>query len=211
MLTGININNVATYCSPSQMSDFKKINFIFGSNGSGKTTISRVLDQVEGHRHCALQWENGTPLKVLVYNSDFIENNFNQENTVKGVFTLGSDQVDAEIQINRLIPQINTLNEEIGRLNVQLKGDGAEQIGKKAELEALEPELQEKCWRQKQLHDLYFQEAFTGLRNNAERFKEKVLQQKQINNADLLSLDELKEKATTVFSSNLQRYNSSSF
>lgn len=207
MLTAITINNVATYCLPTQMNDFKKINFIFGSNGSGKTTISRVLDQTEGYRHCTLQWENRIPLKVLVYNSDFIENNFNQENTVKGVFTLGSDQVDAEIQINRLIPQIDTLNQEIGRLNAQLNGDGAGQIGKIAELEALEPELQEKCWRQKQLHDSYFQEAFTGLRNNAERFKEKILQQKQINNSELLSLDELKEKSSTVFSNDLQRYN----
>lgn len=188
MLTGITINNVATYSLPSQLNDLKKINFIFGSNGSGKTTISRVLDQAEGYRHCALQWENRAPLKILVYNSDFIENNFNQENTVKGVFTLGSDQVDAELQINQLIPQIESLNQDIGRLNVQLNGDGEGQIGKKEELEALEPELQEKCWRQKQLHDSYFQEAFTGLRNNAEKFKDKVLQQKQINNAELLSL-----------------------
>lgn len=207
MLTGITINNVATYSLPSQLNDLKKINFIFGSNGSGKTTISRVLDQAEGYRHCALQWENRAPLKILVYNSDFIENNFNQENTVKGVFTLGSDQVDAELQINQLIPQIESLNRDIGRLNVQLNGDGEGQIGKKEELEALEPELQEKCWRQKQLHDSYFQEAFTGLRNNAEKFKDKVLQQKQINNAELLSLHELKEKSSTVFSNDLQRYN----
>lgn len=33
MLTAITINNVATYCLPTQMNDFKKINFIFGSNG----------------------------------------------------------------------------------------------------------------------------------------------------------------------------------
>ncbi|WP_265733190.1 AAA family ATPase, partial [Acinetobacter baumannii] len=45
-------------------------------------------------------------MKTLVYNKDFIDRNFNQENTVKGVFTLGDDQVEAEGQIALLRPQM---------------------------------------------------------------------------------------------------------
>lgn len=39
MLTGVYINNVATYSVPTQLDGLKQINFIFGANGYGKTTI----------------------------------------------------------------------------------------------------------------------------------------------------------------------------
>ncbi|AMO42441.1 MULTISPECIES: AAA family ATPase [Acinetobacter] len=39
MLTGVYINNVVTYSVPTQLDGLKQINFIFGANGSGKTTI----------------------------------------------------------------------------------------------------------------------------------------------------------------------------
>lgn len=205
MLTGIHINNVATYNAPTQLDGLKKINFIFGANGSGKTTISRILDQTSNYTYCLLQWLGGEPIKTLVYNKDFIDRNFNQENTVKGVFTLGDDQVEAERQIALLRPQIDKVTNEIRGLNIQLNG-ATNQDGKVAERRALEPEIQSKCWQKKQLHDSYFQEAFTGFRNSAERFKDKVLLEKQSNTSPLLSLEVLKEKASTIFSNNVGRY-----
>ena len=44
MIERIVIKDVATFDdSEHVMEDLGKLNFIFGSNGSGKTTISRVL------------------------------------------------------------------------------------------------------------------------------------------------------------------------
>lgn len=43
MITEITIQNVATYTSPVTLSDIRKINFIFGPNASGKTTIGRAI------------------------------------------------------------------------------------------------------------------------------------------------------------------------
>lgn len=205
MLTEIHINNIATYYEPTKLDGLKKINFIFGANGSGKTTISRILDQAPNYPQCSLQWLGGLPIKILVYNRDFIEQNFNQENTVRGVFTLGDDQVEAERQIALLRPQVDSTNTDIQRLNIQLNGQN-NQGGKIAERAALEPEIQTKCWQKKQLHDPYFQEAFTGFRNSAERFKEKILHEKQTNTSTLLSLEALKEKAQTIYSKNVERY-----
>src|SRR5690606_18755218 len=111
---------------------------------------------------------------VMVYNRDFVERNFNQNNPLQGVFTLGENQVEAEREIADIQPQIDRVRDQIATLNNQLDGvDG--QVGKRKELADLEPDLRDKCWKQKQLHDDYFQVAFTGVRNNAERFKDKVL------------------------------------
>lgn len=207
MISEIQINAVATYNIPATLSDLRAINFIFGANGTGKTTVSRVIEKVDGHAHCSLRWQNGTALQVVVYNRDFVERNFNQENTVQGVFTLGDNQVEAEREIARLQPEINKISGDINSLNNHLDGENG-QSGKRMEIADLEPELRDKCWKQKQLHDDYFQVAFSGVRNNAENFKARVLAEKASNNAELLTLDELKEKAKTVFSSSLERVSS---
>lgn len=205
MITDICIDNVATYRVPITLNDLRQINFIFGANGSGKTTISRILDQASGYTHCSLQWFGDVPMKVLVYNRDFIDRNFNQENTVKGVFTLGDDQVEAERQIELLRPQLDSTQADIKNLNIQLYGIEG-RGGKIGERAALEPEIQAKCWQKKQLYDMYFQEAFTGFRNSAEKFKDKVILEKQNNTSILYSIDILKEKALTIFSTHIGRY-----
>jgi wobble nucleotide-excising tRNase len=69
----------------------------------------------------------------------------------------------------------------------------------------LEPVLQEKCWKQKQLHDEYFQAAYFGVRSSAEKFKARVLSEKTSNAADLLTLVALQEKAKAVFSGDTAR------
>lgn len=205
MISEIKINPpVATYHSSAVINDLRLINFIFGANGTGKTTISRVIERAGGHEHCELVWQGGAPLSVMAYNRDFIDRNFNQENPVQGVFTLGDNQVEAERQIQLLKPKIDEILEDISSLNVQLNGKDNES-GKRKEIADLEPELRDKCWKQKQLHDAYFQEAFSGVRNSAERFKDRVVTEKENNTTELLELDDLKAKASTVFSSSVER------
>lgn len=204
MIGEIIINNVATYHSLASLSDLRRINYIFGANGTGKTTISRVIAQAEGHTHCQLVWQGALPLDVMVYNRDFVERNFNQNNPLQGVFTLGENQVEAEREIANLQPLIDRARDQIATLNNQLDGvDG--QSGKRKELADLEPDLRDKCWKQKQLHDDYFQVAFTGVRGSAEKFKEKVLAERASNTADIFTLEDLKAKAKTVFASGVER------
>ncbi|WP_370277243.1 AAA family ATPase [Xenorhabdus bovienii] len=45
----------ATYQNPARLSDLHRINYIFGANGTGKTSISRVIAQAHGHEHYHLQ------------------------------------------------------------------------------------------------------------------------------------------------------------
>ena len=199
MIESITISNVATFAaSPEALNGLSQFNFLFGSNGTGKTTVSRVIADEAKFPTCNVSWKAGTKLQSLVYNHDFVERNFNQSAELKGVFTLGEKQVDTLTKISTAKGELDALKAKIETLTQGLQGaDG--NGGKKGELATLEAGLKDKCWAQKQKHDAKLQGGFEGFRNNSERFKGKVLQEQSINTATLLPLAELEKKAESVF------------
>lgn len=79
MLQSISVKKVATYDDAGiRIDNLKKVNFIYGANGSGKTTISKFLDEPSSSlfSECSLTWIGNLPISILVYNKDFREQNF---------------------------------------------------------------------------------------------------------------------------------------
>lgn len=79
MIETITLKNVATYNNTGvQINDLKKVNFIYGANKCGKTTISNYLQDPndEKFNDCSVVWKNAQELKTLVYNKTFRKRNF---------------------------------------------------------------------------------------------------------------------------------------
>ena len=56
MIESIHVCKTATYGETQQsLSGLKTFNYIYGSNGSGKTTISRVLSEPSAPAHASYQ------------------------------------------------------------------------------------------------------------------------------------------------------------
>ncbi|MES2356082.1 MAG: AAA family ATPase [Pseudomonadota bacterium] len=201
MIESINIANIATYDeTPTELHGLSQFNFLFGSNGSGKTTISRVIAEENKFPTCLVTWKSGTKLQPMVYNQDFVEKNFNQSGELKGVFTLGEKQVEALTTIAAAKAELDILTTKIEGLTQMLQGaDGTG--GKKANLVTIESALKDRCWAKKQKYDAKLQGGFEGYRGNAEKFKSKVLQELTANTATLLALADLEKKAESVFGS----------
>jgi len=199
MIESITIANVATYASkPETLTGLSHLNYLFGSNGTGKTTVSRVIADESSFPTCNVAWKGGTKLEPMVYNHDFVDRNFHQPAELKGVFTLGEKQVDTLAKITTAKSELDTLTTKIETLTQGLQGvDGAG--GKKGELATLEAGLKDKCWAQKQKHDAKLQGAFEGYRNSSEKFKTKVLQELGSNTASLQTQADLEKKAESVF------------
>ncbi|QJQ95865.1 AAA family ATPase [Halomonas sp. PA5] len=71
MISSINISGVASYDDDGvEISDLKKVNFFYGANGCGKTTISNFLANSGDVRfeNCSVRWLGDRPIKSLVYN-----------------------------------------------------------------------------------------------------------------------------------------------
>lgn len=198
MIESLSIAKVATYAeTPEVMSGLKAVNFVFGSNGAGKTTIGRLIADATSFPECRVSWKGGTPLQTLVYNRDFVDRNFKPSEDLKGVFTLGEEQVEVLEKIAELRLARDTLTKKIEGWNEALGGkDGAG--GKRGEMVALDTAFKEKCWSQKIKYDSRFQKAFEGVRNSSEKFKDRMLEH-VASASDLLPLSDLEKRADAVF------------
>lgn len=201
MIESINVSNVATFGEETECEDqFSLINFFYGSNGSGKTTISRVIGNQELYPTCKVTWKAGTRPTPIVYNRDFIDSNFSQAGDLKGIFTLGEENIEDITKIADLKREIDRINSNIKTHQETLNGKNNNE-GKTGELKQREEEFKEKCWSQKKKHDEKLAGAFEGYRNNKENFKAKILAEHHNNQASLENLEQLIDKAKTVFGS----------
>ena len=199
MIESITIEGVATFTNTAEnLEGLSQFNFLFGSNGTGKTTVGRIIADESRFPTCKVTWKAGTKLQAMVYNHDFVERNFNQSAELKGVFTLGEKQIDTLTKIATAKRELDALTTKLETLTQGLQGvDGTG--GKKGELSTFDTGLREKCWAKKQMHDAKLQGVFEGFRNSSERFKNKILQELASNTATILPLVDLEKKAESVF------------
>jgi len=199
MIESLSIAKTATYGNePQTLAGLGRFNFLFGSNGAGKTTITKVIANPSAHPNCVVAWKKGTVLEPLVYNRDFVERNFNAAPRLKGIFTLGEQDIANLEAIALKTAELSGIVRNIEQLTNTLQGQD-QTSGKKGELVELEARIKDKCWAQKQKHEDAFKDAFTGLRNNSEKFKERTIAELASNKAELKTLDYLSDKAKTVF------------
>jgi wobble nucleotide-excising tRNase len=203
MLQEVFVAGSASYSVAGQrLAPCRNINFVFGTNGSGKTTISRVIADPAAYPACTLTWAGGREIERLVYNSDFTARNFSS--SMPGIFTLGEESADTFVKIEAGKDQRRRLEEDIRTRQTTLDGGNGEG-GKVAELRRLRAEFEEKCWAIKTKHDGYFRDVFEGFRNSRTRFCDKVLDELSRNTARICSLDDLKARAASVFRKGLER------
>lgn len=115
MINRIYISKLATFHETNIDFANKKVTFVFGSNGTGKTTISKILQQYA----CDMPLPEGVQVfgdgskNIRVFNKDFINEHFNDEAILDGIFTFGEDSADKQEQVTRLIKEIAATKENL--------------------------------------------------------------------------------------------------
>lgn len=193
MIRNITIKNTATFDDTGiEVSEFKKVNFFYGANGSGKTTISNFIYEPSNARYpdCQLKWQNDIELKSLVYNKEFRDRNFGNA-TIAGVFTLGQATKEEAELIEEKRKELKELKEK----GIQQKEVLDKQIKKRDDLE---DDFREEVWTTiYKKHEVNFKEAFKGVMQK-KPFLTRLLDEFENNTSDLKTIEELKERAETI-------------
>lgn len=121
--------------------NFAKYNLIYGWNYSGKTTLSRLF-QVLATPTELTQWQGcqfeveleggaklthanlANPERIKVFNRDFIQSNFQQENKAPAVFIVGGNTIHLRNRITRLnehADKTRTIKARLNERHQQLK------------------------------------------------------------------------------------------
>lgn len=107
------MKNCATYnIDGIAIDNCQKVNFFYGANGSGKSTIGNFLKNQTDIKYadCEIQWEGDVPLDVVVYNREFREKNFKEN--IAGVFTLGQATIEEVQSLENLKKDRNLKSDE---------------------------------------------------------------------------------------------------
>lgn len=198
MISKISVCDKASFHStePEVLDDLRKINYIFGTNGTGKTTLSRTINSQAFSSSCTCSWHHDRPLETRVLNKDFVDDNFGQ---FQGVFTLGSTDRKREEDIELAEKALRAEDDNIAQLTGTLEGEeGAG--GKRRELKQLEGEYLERFWApvEKLKKIGRVRHALSGVLSNKSAFKERLLRESEANDATPKELSELDRRAETL-------------
>ncbi|MFP6089611.1 ATP-binding protein [Helicobacter pylori] len=203
-ISQISLKKVATFDeNGASFKDLNSINFIYGANGSGKTTTSSFLKNLaengieDKFANSKIAWYNNESLKIEVYNKQFKEEQF-RNSQVKGIFTLGK-------KTNENLEKIEIKKESINKENEKkIKNEASLQVlTQKKEKE--EKDFADRCWEKLyKKNEEDFKETLEGFKRK-EKFKEKILKEfenDEHNESKIVRLEELKEKIEIVFGEN---------
>jgi wobble nucleotide-excising tRNase len=167
MISRINVSCLGPYGSDdASLDNLKSVNYIFGSNGSGKTTISEYLRTGMSGDESRVEW-SGPSRPVLVYNQHYINGIF-QNGSVPGVFTLGEDNIEIKQSVSALGEEINNLEKLIEGYEEVLKGEES----KYSDAEEL---FKQKCWDVRNSLSDAQKIAFRGCLSKKESFFQRIL------------------------------------
>ncbi|GAA8407219.1 AAA family ATPase [Helicobacter pylori] len=205
-ISQIVLKNVATFDeNGASFENLNSINFIYGANGSGKTTTSSFLKNLAENEmedkfdNSKIKWHNinSESLKIEVYNKQFKEEQF-RNSQIKGIFTLGK-------KTNENLENIESKKESINKEN-EKKTKNEKSLQKlKQEREEKEKDFTDSCWEKLyKKNEEDFKETLEGFKLK-KKFKEKILKEfknNEHNEIEIGKLEKLKENIRIVFSKN---------
>lgn len=163
------------------VADLTFVNFFYGNNGAGKSSIAHAIEEDDG-----VVWADGKSADdydVLVYNQDFINENFVNYGDLKGVFIFGEEDIEAK-------KRIAELTEEKKKKTDAKVAAGEDYKQKTAGVDAALTQFQDACFSKTADIRKRFEKCMDG-KKQKRNFAEAVLGEKTPKEHDLPELERL--------------------
>lgn len=179
------------------------MNLIYGLNGSGKSTLSNYLKNLddERYRSCLLEGYDSSQ-EILVYNTEFIRENFYESLQQKGIFTLSKENKDVEDAINKAKQILES--EESKLRKAQDERVKAEDVKR-----ATDDIIANKVWSIKKRYsggDRILEYCLDGLKGNKGSLLSFLLKVQKSQTIPTETVESLKEKLQSISGENAQKY-----
>lgn len=199
MISKIHIKDLATYTGEGGCMLPNKINMVYGGNGSGKSTLAKYLKDHSISTNSKIIWENNRKIPVLIYNNEFIVANFNRDDPIKGIFTLGEESKEAREFIATKQGKIDDNNKKIDGYNKNIE-DLNTNKQKKVDV------FYERCWNEEKRYGETFSKALVGSRGSKTTFAIKCLKEyENFDENNVSSLDDIKSRYIAAFDNDNKR------
>ena len=191
MLKIIRLSDISCFTDNAVLDGLTTVNYIYGPNGSGKTSISQFLAEVDASNE-AISW-SAEAQTVKVYNRDYVRKSFT-DGEEPGVFLLGEDSQETLEQIKEIESEIKKEQDKKIDLQRNLQEKETELQGKKTA-------LVEKVWEMREKIPQILMENMRGIKSSKESAYNRVLSEIETMQEKVdITFEELATKAQVAFS-----------
>ena len=201
MISSITMNGIATYDNIT-IPNLKKVNFFFGLNGSGKSTIAKYLNSLiskdESFNQCTNIGFDSSQDHIMTFNEEFIEENFKRNSELKGIFSLNQRNTTIDKQIRDKEEEKSLYERLINKY-----------IDKKEKIEKYRTdkynELIKESWDERKIFSTFnkINLAHAGSRENHLRDIKQILSQ----SFDALPIEDIKEQYNLLYEKEIKFVN----
>lgn len=131
MLSEIQMSDVASFKTATTLVTDKKINLVYGLNGTGKSTLSDFLYTPEDAKFADCRTEPTPQDPIVVYNQSFVRDHFYEADSIKGIFSLSKENKAAEEKISRSQNRLANLQESLTAKTQEIQAAEDDLRGKK--------------------------------------------------------------------------------
>lgn len=202
MITKISIDKVASYKNLAVLVTDKKVNLIYGLNGSGKSIFSDYFYNMTNScfSDCTIEGYNNE--EILVYNQSFIRDYFFEPDNLKGIFTLSKENKEAE-------EKVRAAEKEIKKLETEKQNKISEKIKHESDINLKRQNAENKTWEIKTNFaggDRVLEYCLEGLKGQKDKLFNHIVTIAKPTQKPDKTTDQLKKEVEAIQGSNAQKY-----
>ena len=185
-LTDASYKDTCAYIEPTY------VNFFFGNNGAGKSTIAKAIKSGVGVTYAP--GRTAADYLPLVYNQEFIDTNFRSYRNMKGVFTLNAKNAVTQQQIDEKAEERTVTQKTLTAVT--------EKRDKMTDARAkLQRDFYKDCWDREKAFREEFPKTQTG-KGKSEPFTKEILR----HTPQDVDIEELRRLYDSAFADTARRY-----
>ncbi|MCH3949358.1 MAG: AAA family ATPase [Acidaminococcus sp.] len=169
------------------------INYFFGNNGTGKSTIAKAIQSGTGIKYAP--GRSATDYQVLVFNQEYINRNMQNFHNLPGVFTMAEENAEIQDKIDEAAEQLADAQEKV-----------SDATDEKEKLIKIKKEICTKFYDEIWRRTGKLRKTFPGTQAGYLKSKANLADKVKLCSPSEYDLDDLKRMYDSAYSSTAQSY-----